>query len=454
MRRSVPRSRAGLALALSVLLVWLSPQFRGLAAMPASLHLSQARGAPLSVPVPFRLHVRPSHEGVLSLNGQVLGRAGAVVRGPAVTLEPLAPGRVELEFRLLGVLPIHRVAVDVLPPVKVVPGGHSIGILLRSEGLLVVGFEAVSGGGLVGLGASCPARQAGLERGDVILEADGQRLEGEEQLTQAAQAAGRANRPLLLLVKRGSSRFQVWVRPQYCPQTGRHRLGVYVRDGAAGVGTLSFFEPSTGRYAALGHVIADEQTGRPLDLKEGRIVNAVVSAVHHARRGIPGEKVGVFLEGAPALGTIERNTAFGIVGRLKEELRNPLFSQPVTVAGLSEVRPGPAVLLTVVEGQRVEAFSARILKVLAQPWADSHGMVVKITDPRLLLRTGGIVQGMSGSPLIQDGRLVGALTHVFVNDPTRGYAVFGEWMAEACGLCGAGTEGELSLMPGHVAFAS
>jgi stage IV sporulation protein B len=167
-----------------------------------------------------------------------------------------------------------------------------------------------------------------------------------------------------------------------------------------------------------------------VDLEEGHIVLAGIVAVHQGRRGQPGEKVGVFLPGQDVLGRIERNTPHGIVGVLMRVPDNSLYPAPVPMAGAATVREGPAQLLTVVDGQTIESFQVQIQKVWHDRRYEGKGMVVRITDPRLRQITGGIVQGMSGSPVIQDGRLVGAVTHVFVNDPTRGYGVLAQWMWE------------------------
>lgn len=211
-------------------------------------------------------------------------------------------------------------------------------------------------------------------------------------------------------------------------------LGLYLKDPAAGVGTLTFWEPVRKVYGALGHMIAGD-IGAVLE-SEGRIVPAHIHGIQPGERGRPGEKLGIF-EAGPALGTIEKNTGFGIFGTL---LRAPGPSQPlVPVALAHEVRQGDAQMLTVVEGGKVEAFDVRVVSVQRQAKPGGKGLVIEVTDPRLIERTNGIVQGMSGSPILQGGKLIGAVTHVFINNPLRGYGVLAEWMVYEAGL-GTGRE--------------
>jgi stage IV sporulation protein B len=207
-----------------------------------------------------------------------------------------------------------------------------------------------------------------------------------------------------------------------------------MRDNAAGVGTLTFYEPVSGKYGALGHVIADSETAQPIEVRDGHIVRTSITAIHKGRRSIPGEKVGGPEEPDNWLGSIEKNSRFGIFGSMNRPLRNPYYREAIPVAMSSQVKEGPAEILTVLKGERLERFSVEIQRVMATPTADGKNMIVKVTDQRLLSVTGGIVQGMSGSPILQNGRMVGAVTHVFVNDPTRGYGVSIEWMLQEAGV--------------------
>lgn len=406
--------------------------FRSLALFPSRLRLAQGQEKHLLLGLPVPVYVRADRRGLIMVNGQPLGGHGwRVIRGQSLDLQPVGQGQARLELRLLGIVPLRSLAVEIFPPVEVVPGGHSIGVLLRAEGVLVVGYSSlVDRAGK----PAWPAREAGIKVGDVIRRVDGQVVNSDEELARIIDEDGRRTHRVRLEVRRGDEAFSRTVEPRFDTRTGRYRIGLFVRDGTAGVGTLTFYDPATRRYSALGHVITDQTTNRPVDVLEGQIVQATVAGIEQGRRGQPGEKIGMFVENRDVIGNIEMNTSFGIMGTLNQPLPNPLFPGPVTIAMASEVRLGPAEILTVVSDRKLERYKVRVLKAFRQDQPGAKGMVIKITDPRLLRRTGGIVQGMSGSPILQDGKLIGAVTHVFVNDPTRGYGVYMEWIAAEAGL--------------------
>jgi len=397
---------------------------RPLAELPEELALVAGQPHDLRLPAGIRGYLDPAGQV------QVTARypdslAGWLTGGTRFTLSPRAQGKARLEFRLLGVLPVRSVLVSVIPDTRVMVGGHSIGVVVSSRGVVVTGIRPVR----TTAGVRSPAQDAGILPGDIILSAGGAPVRDEEDLARRVGQAGRSGQALVLEVERDDRRFTVTVTPVALPD-GTFRIGLAVRDGTAGVGTLTMWDPATMRFAALGHMVTDAETGRPVRLDEGHIVLAGILAVHQGRRGHPGEKVGVFLPEQDVLGRIDRNTPCGIMGELQRPLSNLLYAAPVPLAAAATVREGAAEVLTVVDGQTIESFSAQIQKVWADRRYEGKGMVVKITDTRLRQQAGGIVQGMSGSPVIQDGRLVGAVTHVFVNDPTRGYGVLAQWMWE------------------------
>lgn len=422
-RRSPAWARVLLAALLVALFAW--PLWQVLA-LPDHVALAEGSRTPYRVALPLPAQLRLDGSGIVRVRPATPHAAAYL--GRAVTLEPVRSGRAYLELRLFGVIPFRRVAVDVLPPVRVVPGGHSIGVLLDDGGVRVVGFLPLGGAD-----ARVPAREAGLMVGDLILRADGRPIGSARDLTAAVEAAGAARRPLRLEVWRLGRTFDVEIRPVRDPESGRYAIGVAVREGTAGVGTLTFYDPRTRVFAALGHVIVDRDGRTPLEVRGGRIVPAAVVDVRRGSRGQPGEKVGRFDASGPTLGTITRNTEYGIAGVLERLPEQPLFREPIPIALLHEVREGPAQIVTVVADHKLELFDIVIERVIGNHRGGKN-MVVRVTDPRLLRATGGIVQGMSGSPVIQGGRLVGAVTHVFVHEPARGYAVSAEWMVLASGL--------------------
>lgn len=324
-------------------------------------------------------------------------------------LLPADSARVALENRIL----------------TVVPGGQSIGVLFNASGVLVVGFSPVISEKGVRL---CPAASAGIKPGDIILKVNGEEVKSENRVCELIMKSGESGSPAVLEVKREKEILQFAVHPVFCHKTAMYRIGLIIRDTVAGVGTLTFYDPATGIFGALGHMVTDLNSPSCALLEDGVIVKASIEGINRGKRGKPGEKLGVFENGIS--GSIKANSRLGIFGYLQDIPQESTFNQPLPVASLEEIREGPAEMLTVLKGDRVEKFAVEIIKINPKARADGKGLIVRVTDRRLLEETGGIVQGMSGSPLIQDGRLIGAVTHVFVNDPSRGYGVPVQWMIE------------------------
>ena len=201
-----------------------------------------------------------------------------------------------------------------------------------------------------------------------------------------------------------------------------------MRDSTAGIGTLSFYDPDSGQYAALGHAITDGDTGSILTVREGRVLKASIVAVQKGQRGVPGELKGSFLQNAAVLGDIAQNTTLGISGTLTTAATNPLYPDGLPIGTRSSVHTGAATILSTIGTGGVQEYTVEITHVSQQNAPAAKSMVLRVTDTRLLDATGGIVQGMSGSPIIQDGKLIGAVTHVFVSDPTQGYGLYVDWM--------------------------
>jgi stage IV sporulation protein B len=360
-------------------------------------------------------------------------RASSVERHPIgnlptkVVFDAEEPGSFPVEFRLFGLIPIRRVSLVVEEPVMVMPGGHSIGVILRSHGLVVTGLAPVES---IDGRQAWPAKNAGIEAGDVIISVSDQKVKSREQLSVLVDAAGRSGSWLSVLVEKpdGSMVSKVLMPVQH--KDGGFRIGLVVRDSLAGVGTLTFYEENSRLYAALGHLISEGDSRRPLIMKEGHIVRSTIAGVQPSKKGQPGEFLGMFVEDHDEIGNIIKNGPCGISGILNTSLVNPFYSEAIPLGLPNQVVKGPAEILTTVSDRRIERFSIEIESVFSGAGVSSKGFTVRITDPKLLSLTGGIVQGMSGSPVIQNGRLIGAITHVLVNDPTRGYGTFALWMAQ------------------------
>lgn len=359
-----------------------------------------------------------------------------------VTPRPQKQAVLRREFDGFGLLPIKEVNLKPKETVYLVPGGHSIGVLLRSKGVMIVGFSPVI---VSPEKVVYPARDKGIEIGDLILSINDIEAESDEQVKELIAQSSISGEPIRFKIRRNQKEMVFEVTPEYCTETKSKRIGLFVRDNAGGVGTLTYYHEETGIYGALGHVIANGYSNDPIGIKQGRILLAKVEDINPGNAGIPGEKIGSFINNTD-FGNVEINGTCGIYGRLNKPLSNPYFSEPLPAAYSHQISAGPAKILTVIEGEEIRAFDIEIQRLLpGRP--DGKNMIIKITDQELLAKTGGIIQGMSGSPIIQNNMIVGAVTHVFVNDPTRGYGVFIENMLIESGILPE-TNMTLGLNPG------
>ncbi|MBD1378784.1 SpoIVB peptidase [Metabacillus arenae] len=338
-------------------------------------------------------------------------------------------GEGELVFDLAG-MPIKKVDVKVLPDFKVLPGGQSIGVKLNSLGVLVVGHHQIN----TENGKQSPGEIANIQIGDIITEINGTSIEKMSDVAPFIQDAGKTGKPLDLVISRDNKKFKTKLVPLKDNNDHAYRIGLYIRDSAAGIGTMTFYDPQSKKYGALGHVISDMDTKKPIVVEDGQIVKSTVTSIEKGSNGNPGEKLARFSSTREIIGNITRNSPFGIFGKLNQEMRNGISDKPMPIALSNEVKEGPAKILTVVNKDQVKEFDVEVVSTIPQKFPATKGMVIKITDPELLKETGGIVQGMSGSPIIQNGKLIGAVTHVFVNDPTSGYGVHIEWMLNEAGI--------------------
>ena len=301
-----------------------------------------------------------------------------------------------------------------------IPGGKSLGIAVATEGMVLVGASDLGS-------LASPARTAGLKPGDVITAVDGQAVRSAEELLALLEAG----EPAALTVVRNDKEKQFSLTPAADPRDGRARIGAWVRSSTAGVGTLTFIDPETGRFGALGHAISDADTGILMPIADGAIYESEIVRITKGERGAPGELVGDFLTDEREIGTVEKNNITGIYGTYSAaDLSSLPYPEGLPVGRREEVHPGPAEILTTLD-DGVHSYAVEIERVEPDSGSPERSFVIRVTDEELLERTGGIVQGMSGSPIVQNGKLVGAVTHVLVNDPTRGYGIFIENMLEA-----------------------
>lgn len=311
--------------------------------------------------------------------------------------------------------------------IEVYPGGISIGVKINNKGALVVGYSDIST--YDGLSES-PGKIAGIELGDIIEEVNGENIETCSDLISKVKSC--RNDELTVKILRGNS--EITKKVPLIKEDNEYKIGLWVRDSTAGIGTLTFYDKDSKTFGALGHPITDGDTNVSFNIKSGTLLRSSILSIKKGERGNPGEIKGLFINENESIGTIEKNTSSGIYGDGLTELINPNFNKAMTVAYRDEIKEGHAQIITTVEDDGAKAYDIEILKLLPQDEPGSKSMIIKIVDPVLLQKTGGIVQGMSGSPIIQNGKIIGAVTHVLINKPDVGYGIYIEWMLQDAGV--------------------
>lgn len=388
--------------------------------LPEELTLVEGQRVEFSIGLPISARSEESVE-VLGVTTTPLADQTQLQLGTSIAAESLAQGETTVTFYLLNTIPLKTVPAQVVPRTELIPCGKTVGVQMDTDGLLVLdtGYVENRSGE-----KETPTKNI-LRPGDLILQANGEDLPNKETFLQVVEENG--EKPMTLLIRRDGEEQTVEATPVYSCTDGSCKLGVWIRDSIQGIGTVTFYDEETDSFGALGHGIYDVDTGGLMELKQGKITEAVLTEIVKGQKGAPGELSGR-LETEEVLGEIKKNTEIGIYGNTDQTAVFTGKSYPV--ASQTEIHTGDAVILSNIEGDEVKSYDIEIEKISRFGSDASKGLVVHITDEELLEKTGGIVQGMSGSPILQDGKLVGAVTHVFVQDPTRGYGIFIENMLE------------------------
>lgn len=395
--------RHGLGIALSAMafLCNYSPWVREAASLPDALTLTSGQKFVVQTGLPM---LAASDGGAVSVLAS---------QDERVTISAEAGGQTSVTFSLLGLIPVHETRVNVVEERTLIPGGQAVGVALKTRGVLVV---------------SDAAKGRALRAGDVILSADGKNVESTKALSEQVGTA--QTDTVRLEVLRGGQTITVDAQAEPDPSDGRRKLGVWVRDSTAGVGTLTYIDPANQAYGALGHAIVDADTGRLLAAREGAILHASIVGVTKGQSGKAGELKGNFLKAGEQIGSLMENCEYGIYGVLDDMPENLLYPQGLRAGSRSAVHTGTASIIATVDADGPQEYGVEIVRCFAQSEPSQKGMILRVTDERLLEKTGGIVQGMSGSPILQDGRIIGAVTHVYLSDATQGYGMYIEWMLE------------------------
>lgn len=326
-------------------------------------------------------------------------------------------GKVDFNLSLFNTIQLKEITVNVIPKTKVVPIGKSIGMKLYTDGVLVVGMSEIEG--------KKPYQNSGIEEGDRIVEINNNQIDTTDELINTVNRSN-GEEVKIKYIETDNSVKTTSIKPV---KTGNeYKLGLWVRDAAAGVGTLTFYEPESQMYAALGHGITDIDTSELINIASGELVTTNILSIVKGKKGEPGEIRGT-IENGFEVGKVYKNTRFGVYGNLtNKNIFNISNNNAIDVASREEIETGKAEILCELENGNTKSYEIEIQKIFTNNNEDNKSMLIKVTDDELIEKTGGIIQGMSGAPIIQNEKFIGAVTHVLVSDPTQGYAVFADIM--------------------------
>lgn len=330
---------------------------------------------------------------------------------------------INVGINLFGIK-VKEVSVNVIDDVEVVPLGGLIGMKLYTNGVLVVGMSEIYGENNQ---VYKPYENSGIKEGDTITKINGEYIVSTDDMTECINAS--KGKEINITYIHNNKTLETKITPVETDKNN-YKVGLWVRDTAAGVGTATFYDKNTGNVAMLGHGILDVDTEELIDISDGKVTNTSVVSIIKGENGKTGRIQGI-VEGEKEIGTISKNTYYGVYGKLynvNELKRNT--SNSVKIALRNEIKTGEATLMCALDNGEVKEYTVEIQKIYLNNNSNNKSMLLKVTDKELLEKTGGIIQGMSGSPILQDGKLIGALTHVLVQNPTQGYAVFSDIMVK------------------------
>lgn len=304
----------------------------------------------------------------------------------------------------------------------IIPGGQTIGVELKTEGVLVVGLADIVNSDKI---STSPAKISGIQIGDKILGLDSIEVENTDDIVEYTKESG--IKEYTVKIERDGKISNFIITPVQIFKSDEIKFGFWARDDIAGIGTVTFIDPETYRFGAIGHGISDTDTGKLIDIESGTISKANITNIKLGKKGEPGEIIGYILKDENSLGTVEKNTSFGIYGCINEKSLSFFQKELMEVGSMEEMKLGPAVIYSCVNNE-IKKYNIEIIKLFYQNEPAEKSFVIRIVDEELLELTNGIIQGMSGCPVIQNNKIVGAVTHVFMNDPSKGYGIYIEWI--------------------------
>jgi len=371
--------------------------------------------------MPFNANIHTEDIGVISVNDlRVPSNQINIDLNQPFTLQSSQTGKYTINIKLFGFLNIKQVSLDVIDAVELIPYGGPIGIYVETDGILVLGSGRITGAD----GLNYEPVSNKLKSGDYITKINNVEVKNKKELIEEIQKI--KGKDITLIVRRNGEELSVRITPVKTAST-EYKIGAWIRDDTQGIGTLTFVT-TTGRFGALGHGITDIDTGLLMEIKNGSIYSAEILSIIKGKEGEPGELIGMIKQSEKyRIGNITDNTYQGIFGNISTSYQDILALEPMKIGLKQEVKKGSALIRCFVE-DKIMDYEIEIEEVSISNNNHSKGMVIRITDERLLNITGGIVQGMSGSPIIQNNKIIGAVTHVFIQDSTKGYGTFIENM--------------------------
>lgn len=390
-----------LILTLIIILVYVS----NVTSIPDNLILMQ--GEELNIKTMFGLNLANS--------------SGQTIEAMASDTEKISKevGKLDLSLNL-GNFSLKDVTVNVIPNTVVIPGGEAIGLRLYTSGVLVVGMSEIVG---TDNKSYSPYKDSGLQEGDMIVKIDDKAITCTSDLiTKVNECNG--NSVEITYVRDGNN-YITEIKPTKTEEN-EYKLGLWVRDAAAGVGTITYYDPESQMFGALGHGILDIDTDQLIDIAKGEVITSKILSIVKGEKGKPGEVQGS-IDNGKVIGEVYKNTNFGIYGKLTD-VSLIEGGKTLEVMPRDEVKLGKATIICTLDDNKREEYEIEIEKLYTSTNRNNKNMIIKVTDERLLEKTGGIIQGMSGSPILQDGKFVGAVTHVMVNNPEKGYGIFADTM--------------------------
>jgi len=387
---------------------------------PDEIHIIAGNEEKFQFNIPIKATIVSNDNCTVSINNKKIDDNYDINLSKPFSIQSETEGNMDMHLSVLGI-PLKSVTVSVLPDMEVVPCGITVGVRINTQGVMVLGLGDVHDE----TDNICEPSKNILRVGDVILKADNTNIQNKEELIKIIEKS--ENKEIKLSVKRNDEVKDVFVTAVKSKYDNKNKIGVWVRDSTQGIGTVTYYNPQNNKFGALGHAIVDVDTKKIMDVKNGAIMKSEIVSIKKGEKGKPGELAGT-INSDKIIGNIELNNKFGLYGTLQPQEINNIDKKTIPIALQNEIKEGPAKIRSNIEGDKVEEFDILIESINHYNTDNSKSMVIKITDDRLINKTNGIVQGMSGSPIIQNEKLIGAVTHVFVQEPTRGYGIFIENM--------------------------